>query len=416
MTRMTAESAAQAYKTGALLHSGQISLKQARNKLIQSGSFDKESSATHYLNAYRAMREGRCYKRKINAETTEHYLQHILTDHGPIELTKALKALQLHIDYHLDELGIKLHSLQQIHASFSVEAKISVATKKAQEFTVDQLKRFDANRGAFSIVTDQEASKGQITISGKEKELVIAFFKGEIFKGKKEDNPAAATKQFRLYGTDKIIGLTTHFRPRTDKNELQLYSNDHEGFSPAAGDIWFVFQRSDEHYLYIGFMSADEWDTIDGLQPYTDDSADDERFQQAVHASPAAAKQLSSFLKFPRDAMIAKQVLEQQKWQCEIDRGHLTFISKSSGNPYVEAHHLIPLSAQELFGYSLDVKANIVSLCPNCHRLLHHASQAETEKKLEALFKDREHLLRKAGIIITADKLKEFYYPIGRIN
>lgn len=73
----------------------------------------------------------------------------------------------------------------------------------------------------------------------------------------------------------------------------------------------------------------------------------------------------------------------------------------------MEAHHLIPMSAQENFNNSLDVDANIVSLCPACHRKLHHGKEIEFE--LKKLFESRLELLKQSGIEITLDDLKKYY-------
>ena len=51
----------------------------------------------------------------------------------------------------------------------------------------------------------------------------------------------------------------------------------------------------------------------------------------------------------------------------------------------MEAHHLIPLRMQHDFENSLDVVGNIVSICPNCHRLIHYGRDKD-KKVLELLF------------------------------
>lgn len=73
----------------------------------------------------------------------------------------------------------------------------------------------------------------------------------------------------------------------------------------------------------------------------------------------------------------------------------------------IEAHHLIPIGEQSKFSFSLDVDANIVSLCPNCHRKLHHGK--DIKEDLFKLFNARKDLLKKSGIEITFDELLELY-------
>ncbi len=73
----------------------------------------------------------------------------------------------------------------------------------------------------------------------------------------------------------------------------------------------------------------------------------------------------------------------------------------------MEAHHLVPLQKQELFKTSLDVDANIVCLCPLCHRKLHYGKDIREE--LKKLFDTRKELLEKSGIVISFEKLLSFY-------
>lgn len=98
---------------------------------------------------------------------------------------------------------------------------------------------------------------------------------------------------------------------------------------------------------------------------------------------------------------------ENVKYTCENDPKHVSFTSRTNNHPYVEAHHLIPMSAQDDFEYSLDVPANIVVLCPNCHRLLHYGN--DIKPILKKLYDDRILSLSKSGLNITFEQLL-FYY------
>ncbi|MGV2527447.1 UNVERIFIED_CONTAM: restriction endonuclease, partial [Bacillus thuringiensis] len=50
------------------------------------------------------------------------------------------------------------------------------------------------------------------------------------------------------------------------------------------------------------------------------------------------------------------------------------------------------------FENSLDVVGNIVSICPNCHRLIHYGRDKDKKKVLELLFEQRKDSLKKFGI------------------
>lgn len=110
--------------------------------------------------------------------------------------------------------------------------------------------------------------------------------------------------------------------------------------------------------------------------------------------------------KYKRNNAKAKRAIVYSNYQCNIDIEHGSFVAKN-GKTYMEAHHLIPMSAQEYFENSLDVDANIVSLCPICHRKLHHGKEVELE--LKKLFDDRIALLKQSGIDIAFNELKKYY-------
>jgi len=122
---------------------------------------------------------------------------------------------------------------------------------------------------------------------------------------------------------------------------------------------------------------------------------------------------LEGRLRYPRSVSYAKSALYRANYQCEVDNNHITFISKVSQKNYVEAHHLIPLKLQNdsEFDYNLDVPANIVALCPNCHRKIHSGLSSEKNMMLDFLYqKHRDRLdivkLNQEGLL---EYLKEIY-------
>jgi len=104
-----------------------------------------------------------------------------------------------------------------------------------------------------------------------------------------------------------------------------------------------------------------------------------------------------------RRTIIKDQVIHAAHFSCECDTAHTSFTSKATLENYVEGHHIIPLQQQDLFAYNLDIYANVVSLCPNCHRLLHLAIKREKQYYLNRLFDNRKDRLSSSGIDISRD-------------
>lgn len=110
---------------------------------------------------------------------------------------------------------------------------------------------------------------------------------------------------------------------------------------------------------------------------------------------------------YPRSIQVSINALGLAKYKCEMNKEHQTFIRKKDNTNYTETHHLIPLSKYEDFEYSLDIEENIVSLCSNCHNILHYGRDFETI--LKKLYEERKVLLKLAGLEITYEKLLAYY-------
>lgn len=113
--------------------------------------------------------------------------------------------------------------------------------------------------------------------------------------------------------------------------------------------------------------------------------------------------------KYKRDVNRSKKAIKRSGYVCSVDASHESFLSEVTKKRYVEAHHLIPMSVQDDFEYSLDIASNIVSLCPNCHRLIHHGIYSDKAKLVKILFALRKDEIKNKGIVIDELKLLNIY-------
>lgn len=93
---------------------------------------------------------------------------------------------------------------------------------------------------------------------------------------------------------------------------------------------------------------------------------------------------------FVRDAAVVAYVLREADGRCECCMNPAPF-TKRSGVPYLEVHHVLPLSS----GGS-DRISNAVAVCPNCHRELHHG--IKSKDIVERLYSRIERLVREQAI------------------
>lgn len=79
--------------------------------------------------------------------------------------------------------------------------------------------------------------------------------------------------------------------------------------------------------------------------------------------------------KFLRDPLVVVFVIKRSKGFCELCEDEAPFL-KDDDLYYLEAHHVKPLSKG-----GDDTPNNVVALCPNCHRLLHHGRERHKKRK-----------------------------------
>jgi 5-methylcytosine-specific restriction enzyme A len=104
---------------------------------------------------------------------------------------------------------------------------------------------------------------------------------------------------------------------------------------------------------------------------------------------------------FARDRTLALKRIQLEQYSCEYNPSHNLFNSRHTHFPYLEAHHLVPMALQKILSQKLDILDNIFSLCPFCHRAIHHADKDLTRDIIEKLSLKRPQLLQTININTT---------------
>ena len=104
-----------------------------------------------------------------------------------------------------------------------------------------------------------------------------------------------------------------------------------------------------------------------------------------------------------------KGAISKAGFKCEWDNSHSTFISKTTGQDYMEPHHLIPISKQNLYPNDIDITSNLICLCPNCHKRIHLGQKSDIEMMLRKFHTARQSDLLTCGIDIDIYTLLAYY-------
>ena len=176
--------------------------------------------------------------------------------------------------------------------------------------------------------------------------------------------------------------------------EMHAFNRKKNNFYSAALTAFYRF--------LLGYLEAD----------YVDISRSDINFLADLNkyddTKPIKVECNGRFI-YPRNPRVSFEAKQVAHWKCEIDSQHNTFISEFDGNQYMEAHHLIPMAVQDLFDKSLDFSGNVISLCPVCHRKIHHSIASDKKEMIKILFKQRKKVYDEKGVHITLNELYKYY-------
>lgn len=226
---------------------------------------------------------------------------------------------------------------------------------------------FKADEGAYSIVTPREAYDRQLTATGLEYDIItsclgISSIPRGAIKGRKQ-----SIKVIGKDGQERIGEIPVNF-PKGSGNELRVYQAVRYGFRIASGDVWFTFRRGRK--LAVGCMPLKEWRVIGTRDPA------DEDFQKAVQSGDTQILYTNfSGMRVARNPSVSRQAIADSGYKCAYTGEPTPFLSRVTGKPYLEVHHLIPLWLQIQFSEPLDVTENVLVLNPLWHRAIHHAEQ-----------------------------------------
>ena len=242
--------------------------------------------------------------------------------------------------------------------------------------------------------------------------LILSFY----YVGK-EKNAERFVALFNAYfGKDLSMQMILHevskFKNINPANNVTHISNDSK-----YQMLWDEYIRKDKiselKELYKSFRNQEFLglisDSLENMQ-----GQKDRNLHYTVHDEPKDIKLAGggNSIAYVRNRNVVENALFAASYLCEGECGSELFVRKDRNTNYTEAHHLIPLKYQLCFDYSLDVEANVVSLCPRCHRLLHYGLNCEA--LLKDLFEKRKERLRRCRIFISYEKLLLLYSAMNK--
>lgn len=214
-------------------------------------------------------------------------------------------------------------------------------------------------------------------------------------------------KEFEM--KSQYLGVLGTLKILQNEDDYELYFNDgsisenKKYFELDTSVTPFVLKKTETWRVIIDMDEADvdankEADAELILELAEGDIDEGAVNYNAAPEAKAPAKESKGRMVPARDKQRSENALKRARYKCEVG-DHETFLRKKNNLPYTEPHHLIPLQYDDQFEYSLDVEANIVSLCSNCHNRIHYG--ADIEHMIRLLWEQRKDELEAAGLLVT---------------
>lgn len=269
---------------------------------------------------------------------------------------------------------------------------------------------------------------GLIDLYDKDKVLITEL--GKQYANARADDKWSLSKE-----QQKILGgfiLANPYRTETIYSIHSLFELCKKGYEDDELALQFAFEigkddawKSEvtfrgftkfglDYISELGLLDIDEKDLL------IENIAKEQKYQEDVNivspiqiregklARPKPTK-TGGKEKYTTNPRRGKNALIKADYKCELNPAHETFINKTTNKPYMEGHHLIPMSEQGNFEYDIDVPENILCLCPTCHRKLHHGTDEVKKEILTEEFGKRKNALQDRGIDISINQLLKMY-------
>lgn len=209
------------------------------------------------------------------------------------------------------------------------------------------------------------------------------------------EEPCIEIAMFREYGITELLtytklkeaGLKSKLQGATGVNESLAYylhkcDDEQRYIDEYAGVKETCLSRFPIIYYELKNSSLDDEENNEELQQIKSLSLDVLKKKAREYESKRPQKYNSDVLKIKRAFYVSEYAKKRAKGICQLCGNPAPFVNPKTGEPYLEAHHIIWLSAG-----GEDTIDNTVALCPNCHKRMHYLNDFEDVKKLKLVVK-----------------------------
>lgn len=232
---------------------------------------------------------------------------------------------------------------------------------------------------------------GVYNISEFKDDVLIFGISLDIYNGGKYDN-----YYFALSGILSIIKRYIHF----SADQVTSYLEDKtEIIEPILLNVCGADNAEDD------LENEEETSIIEDTGSLDDEY--DRPEKKIDDTTKTGKKYLDSVFSYRKK--IARRI---SNYTCELEqyKGCHYFTSKQTRHNYVEVHHFVPREFRNNYEYSIDVFANYITLCPQCHKMIHLATDRERIDAIRYIYNKRVKRLSNCGLNVELDDLMKYYH------
>lgn len=226
-------------------------------------------------------------------------------------------------------------------------------------------------------ISKREREYGLYNEEERDEIIYRYLFKGESHRKLDKKVLGIDSKQSRGWqsmGVLHHLGINNDFKGIFKEYEpeeaIKLLSSD--GNEQYLQLIRALERYNNKQYIHNKTIDLEEVDkTFDRALEESMKLSDTERRNRLKAARKKPKKISVTLTNYERNPDVVIEVLKRANGICEGCKREAPFIRKSNNTPYLEVHHVIPLSQD-----GEDTVENAVALCPNCHRKIHFGINA----------------------------------------
>jgi len=230
---------------------------------------------------------------------------------------------------------------------------------------IDLVERTFLNYG-IKTVSKTDVAKSAYVPNMKQKEIF------NFFNYKPLDRQHIQIKE--LF-TNKILTISYYASQREGANrpiEARMGLNDLISYISIGDEI--LFAHDQQNIFIYNLSKSTDYEIEDNI--YSQINIDLLK-NKASNVNPKPIQAVQTIYTYPRNNILKNYVKRRSNYSCEMPNCNYIGFNKNNGEPYIEVHHVIPLSEG-----GEDSIYNTVALCPNCHRALHYANNREELRRI----------------------------------